>query len=171
MAQQQLSTNSSNDFCIIMTNKKVKRSITRENLEYHGIYYDDTGSGTLPAHVCVVRDMLLFFEHIVPDGGWKETLLEEESEADPNKIDLKNVWDEARHPPNTAWIPRKHHEADLNIKSPRWQAAYDNMVDCSQVAREAQLRARDAENGWMLFWSTNTFKRVSQRDCDQPGFQ
>jgi hypothetical protein len=154
-----------------MTRKKSDRNITRENLKHHGIYYDDEGSGILPAHVCIVRDMLLFFEHIVPKGGWEKTLEEEDSEVDPNKIDFKNVWDKARHPPKTAWVRREHHEADLNTKNPLWQAAYNNIEGCLEVAKEAQLRKSDAEDGWMLFWRMNTFERVSERARDQPGYQ
>jgi hypothetical protein len=154
-----------------MTNKKSKRSITRENLEYHGIYYDDKGSSILPAHVSVVRDMLLSFEYIVPDGGWKETLRKEALEDNLKNVSLENVWNEALHPPATAWVYVEDYEADLNSKSPRWQIAHKNMVSCYEVAKEAQLRKSDAEDGWMLFWHMSTFIRVSERARDQPGFQ
>lgn len=149
-----------------MANKRSKRSITRENLEYHGIYYDDEGSGILPAHVCIVRDMLLSFEGIAPEGRWKETLRKEEL-----KVGLENVWDEALHPPDTAWVQVEDYEADLTLKSIRWQTAHNNMVSCFEVAKEAQLRDKDAEDGWMLFWRMSTFIRVSERASDQPGFQ
>jgi hypothetical protein len=77
-----------------MTKNKSKRSITRNNLGNHGIYYDDNGLFILPAHVQVVRDMLLSFEGIIPDGGWEKTLPKEES-----KYTLEDVAKEAQNPP------------------------------------------------------------------------
>lgn len=149
-----------------MTNNKSERSISRENLEKHGIYYNDKGSSILPAHVRVVRDMLLSFEHIIPDGGWKETLRKEESE-----YDLKDVWDEARHPPDTAWVHMEAYEVNLPTKSPQWNKANEDTISCQMVAKKAQGLREDAEDGWMHFWRTSTFHRVSEKVRDQPGFQ
>jgi hypothetical protein len=73
-----------------MTKNKSNRSITRSNLGNHGIYYDDEGLFILPAHVQVVRDILLSFEGVIPDGGWEETSVKEES-----KYSLEDVAKEA----------------------------------------------------------------------------
>lgn len=149
-----------------MTRKKSERNISRQNLRAHGIHYSDNGTSILPESVSAVRDMLLSFERILPDGRWKDTLGKEESIEGFEEID-----DSARRPPDTAWIHTEDHEADLNVKNPKWLAAYQSMASCHLVAKEAQELSRDSEDGWMFFWRMNTFDKVSGKARDQPGFQ
>jgi hypothetical protein len=146
-----------------MTNKHGERIISRTNLEAHGIYYSPNGTYVLPDNISAVRDMLLSFEHIVPDGGWRHTLNKQGLVQDLEEID-----ESARYPPDSAWIHTEDHEV---VKNPRWLAACESMDDCHMVAREAQASSRDSEEEWMLFWRMNTFLKVSGKAHDHSGFQ
>jgi hypothetical protein len=64
-----------------MAEEDTKRSISRKDLEAHGIYYNadvftPSTSHTLPDHVDEVRKSLLSFENTIPPE-WEEDLRQE----------------------------------------------------------------------------------------------
>jgi hypothetical protein len=146
-----------------MTNKKGERSISRANLEAHGIHYDPNETCIFPENISAVRNMLLSFEHIVPDCGWRNTLCKQESAQNLEEIDKSG-----RQPPESAWILSEDYGVRRNA---RWYAALESMNSCHTVAKEAQELHRDSEDRWMLFWRMNTFMQVSGSAHEQPGFQ
>jgi hypothetical protein len=152
-----------------MPKPKVKRNISRNNLENHGIYYDDEFYRTpyiLPEHVDAVREMLLSFEDLVPAGGWQTTLQEE-----AKKYENSSVAPQALHPPVSSVVLCKSYELDRNERSPKWIAAFQNLESCEQVAETARNLKADSEDGWVLFWRSNTFTVASEKAREQPGFQ
>jgi hypothetical protein len=152
-----------------MPKPKVKRDISRENLEKHGIYYDDELYRTpyiLPDYVDAVRETLLSFEDLVPAGGWQKTLQEEAKQYEHG-----SVAPQALHPPASSIVPLKSYELDRNERSPEWTAAFQNLRSCEKVAEMARKLEADSEEGWVLFWRSNTFTVVSEKAREQPGFQ
>jgi hypothetical protein len=152
-----------------MPKPQVKRDISRKNLENHGIYYDDETYRTpyiLPEHVDAVREILLSFEDLVPAGGWQTTLQEE-----AKKYEEGSVAPQALHPPPSSVVPLKSYELDRNERSPKWIAAFQNLESCEKVAETARNLKADSEDGWVLFWRSNTFTVVSEKAREQPGFQ
>ncbi|KAF1359057.1 hypothetical protein EJ07DRAFT_156417 [Lizonia empirigonia] len=146
-----------------------KREITPQNLEAHNIYFDPETLRPpykLPEYVDVVRETLLTFVNIVPEGGWQETLQREADKCDSNDVDFQ-----ALHPPASSLVPVTPHELDKNIKSPQWDAAYENLKSCGLVAVEAERLYRAAESGWDLFWRSKTFTVVDEKARELPGFQ
>jgi hypothetical protein len=147
-----------------------KRRISRKNLETHGIYYTDNvycpPNILLPEHVDAVRETLLSFENIVPEGGWQKTLQKE-----VEMLACDDIAPQALYPPASSLVLLESHETDRNEKSPQWNAAYEELMVCREIAIKAQQMAADSEDGWANFWRRNTFTLVSEKARDQPGFQ
>jgi hypothetical protein len=170
-----------------MSSRKVKRSITRQNLEKHGVYYHpevEQPSFDLPEHVDAVREILLTFDNTVPKGallfkaGWEATLQDEAYEYEQKRLNSKTAESisaddigEALSPPPSAVVPIRHHEADRNDRSLAWRTAENNMKSCHEVATRAGQLGADAEEGWTQFWRRHTFTITSEKAREQPGFQ
>lgn len=146
-----------------------KREITRQNLKAHNIFFEPETLRPpykLPEYVDVVRETLLTFVNIIPEGGWQETLQREVNRCDPNAFDIQ-----ALHPPASSLVPVTPQERDKNIKGPQWLAADENLESCGLIAEEAERLYRDAEKGWEHFWRSKTFAVVDEKARKLPGFQ
>ncbi|KAH8725392.1 hypothetical protein GQ44DRAFT_707019 [Phaeosphaeriaceae sp. PMI808] len=152
-----------------MSSPKTKRDISRQTLESHGVFYNaDVYSPPyiLPEHVDAVRETLLSFEGIIPEGGWIETLLGEVKKYGSDGIGI-----EASLPLDISFVPIEAYEAHSQEKSPQWHAAFENLKSCRKIAEIARELRADSEDGWMHFWRSHSFTLVSSRARDQPGFQ
>ncbi|KAF2187554.1 hypothetical protein K469DRAFT_748837 [Zopfia rhizophila CBS 207.26] len=155
-----------------------KKDITRKNLKLHSIYYDEKvyhgydepaqrdGCYTLPDHVDAVREALLTFEGIVPQGGWEDHLHDEFMEYGSENIGP--AWN--LQPPTSAIVCQKKYQRDLRKPGAEWQAAYDILEDYLKVAKVARASLAEAEGGWKHFWRSKMFRISNDEACIQPGY-
>jgi hypothetical protein len=151
---------------------KNKGDISRKNLGLHGVYYDEDlyrSPCILPEYVDAVREILLSFNRIVPEGSWRESFRREAEQYVPDKNHEHGP--ETLLPPDDSLIPTEHYEAELNDWSPEWLLARENLKDCKDVAKIACGLENNAEGGWMNFWRHHTFTIASEKAHKQPGFQ
>jgi hypothetical protein len=138
--------------------------ISRENLERHGIVYDEKvyacdhqednafsnlGS-SIPDHVDALREALLEFSSIIPDD-WKE-IFDDEFKQYGSKISEEK---DRLQPSATAYFTLQRYE--LRRPSPQSTAAHENNERCKKIAEAARKRAKEAEAGWTHFLRTNVF--------------
>lgn len=156
-------------FRIKMVSHRMKPTISRQNLESHGIYYSAEIKHPpviLPDHVDAVRKTLLFFKDIVPEGSWQNALAEEAKD-----YTSAGVVPDAYRPPDSCLIPIKHYDAYVKNENSQWHAANQNLIRCEKVAQKARNLNVDSEDGWTNFWRKNTFTDVDEDARNQPGFQ
>jgi hypothetical protein len=135
--------------------------ISRENLERHGIVYNEKvyagdhqdafsnlGS-SLPGHVDALREALLAFSSIIPDD-WKEVFDDEFKQYDSEILEK-----DCLQPSTAAYLTRQRYE--LRRSSPESKAAHKNNERCKKIAEAARKRAKEAEAGWTHFLRKNVF--------------
>lgn len=156
-----------------MVSQQDKGDISPQNLQLHGIYYDDNLQRTLPKHVDAVKKILLSFDKILPGGDWSETLQTERLayESGMKSNDHPAISGTMIEPNPEYWIPVKPHEKDANLRSETWKKAYSHLEYCESIAQRAQGLKNDSEDGWTNFWRRDTFLLETDSFLDQPGFQ
>lgn len=144
--------------------KGEKGDISKDNLERHGIIYDekvytrnqedpkasDSQDSNLPDHVDALREALLAFAGIIPED-WKE-IFDDEFEQYGRVIDEK----EYLLPPAEAYFTPLRYE--LRNPTPRSTAAHENNERCEKIAIAARKRAKEAEAGWTHFLRKKIFR-------------
>jgi hypothetical protein len=166
---------------IRMTVSDCKTEITRQNLVFHGISYDLavyetpiegvdlTHTSILPDQVDAVREALLNFVDIVPEGAWEDILEEEVGKY--GSISDSPAWMQM---PSAHAIVRKkkyHDERDLFDHHAEWKAALHKIKDFEGFARYTrELPRRDSNIAWKAFWKDEVFRKFSDEARMRPGY-
>lgn len=141
--------------------------ISRENLQRHGIIYDEntylpddpnaTSEDRLPDHVDALREALLSLSSVIHED-WKE-IFDEEFEQHDNAM---GEWTEQLQPPESAYFTPRRYE--LRNPSQESKTAHANNENCKNIAKAARKRAIELETGWSFFHRKNIFGDFDEVD-------
>ena len=157
-------------FSKMATPSKTERKLSRSILESHGIFYDPKlycfRDITLPDHVDAVKEMLLSFEKILPDGSWKIFLEQELQQYGSDEFNHESL-----QPQASSWITSKVYETEFKPPNGERKIAHKNLLHCEKIAVKARRLDTSSENSWEKFWRETTFTHESEKSRERPGYQ